>query len=60
MIGEIVIGLVVVVLDAMAIVQVVDSGRTPAAKILWIVAILIFPIIGMLAWFAVGRVKRPA
>ncbi len=47
-------GLIVLVLDIYAIVKTVQSGASTGAKVLWILAILIFPLVGFLAWLLFG------
>jgi hypothetical protein len=47
--------LIIVVLDVLAIVEVWKSGRSDRDKLLWTVAIVIFPFVGLLAYYFVGR-----
>ena len=49
-----VLGLLVLILDIYAIIKTVGSGASVAAKVLWVVAILIFPVIGFIAWLLMG------
>ena len=49
-----IIGLVIFVLDVIAIVDVLKSGMDTAKKLLWIVVILLLPLIGMVAYFLIG------
>ena len=51
------ISLVVVVLDIIAIVDAVKSSLDTGKKALWIILILIFPIIGMILYFLLGKKK---
>jgi len=51
------IGLVILVLDIIAIVDAVKSSLETGKKILWIVLIIILPIIGMILYFLVGKKK---
>lgn len=48
------IGLIILVLDVWAIVKTVQSGASTGAKVLWIVVILVFPLIGLLVWYFAG------
>lgn len=48
-------GIVVLVLDIIAIIDVVKSGMDTGKKILWIVLILLLPLIGMILYFLLGR-----
>ncbi len=48
------LGLVILALDIYAIIKVVGSGASTVAKVLWILVILIFPVLGLLAWLVAG------
>lgn len=50
-----IIGLVVLVLDILAIVQIVQSGHTTGMKIVWVLVVLLLPLIGMILWFVIGK-----
>lgn len=47
-------GLIVLALDIWAIVSVVNSGAGTGSKVIWVLAILILPILGFLAWLLFG------
>ena len=47
-------GLIVLILDIYAIYQVITSGASTVAKIVWTLVILIFPVIGFIAWLVAG------
>lgn len=49
-----ILGLIVLVLDIWAIVKTVQSGASTGAKVLWILVVLIFPVVGFLAWLLFG------
>ncbi len=51
------IGLVVLVLDIIAIVDVVKSSMDTGKKVLWILLVLILPVIGMILYFMLGKKK---
>lgn len=48
------LGLIVLVADIYAIIRVAQSSATPLAKALWIVAILLLPVLGLILWFLFG------
>ena len=50
-----IIGLVILILDIVAIVSIVSGGKSVGFKVLWIVVVLLLPVIGMLLYFLVGR-----
>jgi hypothetical protein len=47
-------GIIVLALDIWAIVNVFKSGTSVGAKVGWLLAMLIFPIVGFLAWLLAG------
>ena len=50
-----VIGMVILILDIIAILDLYKSQKDNSKRILWLVIILILPLIGMLAYFLVGK-----
>jgi hypothetical protein len=48
------LGFVVLALDIWAIAKVIESGASTAAKVLWILVILLLPVVGLIAWFLAG------
>jgi hypothetical protein len=48
------LGLIILIADVYAILQVAASSRSTGTKVVWIVAILILPVIGFLAWLLFG------
>jgi len=55
-----VLGLIILVLDIWAIINVIGSGASTGAKVLWIVIILLLPLIGLILWFFMGPKKGAA
>jgi hypothetical protein len=51
----IILGLLVVVLDVVALVNIIASSMSVAGKLLWALIVLLLPIVGMLLYFAVGH-----
>lgn len=47
-------GLLVLIADIYAIVKIVQSRAQPGPKIIWVLAVLVFPIIGVVVWFFAG------
>ena len=52
------IGLLVFVLDIIAIVSILKSSADGATKILWFLLVLLLPFIGMILYFAMGPGRR--
>lgn len=48
-------GLLVLILDIIAIIEVAGSGRSTGSKVLWIVVIIVFPLLGCLLYYFFGR-----
>jgi len=49
------IGLVILVLDIIAIVDLFKSVKDTGKKVLWLILILILPLIGMVLYFLLGK-----
>ena len=52
-----IIGVLILVADVWAIVNTVQSDATTGRKILWIVLIVIFPLVGPIVWYLLGPKK---
>jgi len=50
-----ILGLIVLVLDIIAIVDVLKSSMDTGKKALWIILILILPVVGMVLYFLIGK-----
>ena len=46
--------LIVLVLDLWAIISVVGSRATTGRKVIWVLAILLLPLLGFIAWLLIG------
>ncbi len=51
------LGLIIVVLDIIAIVDAVKSSMSAGKKALWVVLVLVLPVVGMILYFLVGKKK---
>lgn len=49
-----IVGLIILILDIYAVIQIVGSGASTGAKLLWILGILIFPVVGFIVWLLAG------
>ena len=55
------IGLLVLIADVWAILNIIGSSASFGAKLVWILVILILPVVGLLVWLVAGpRAKRTA
>jgi hypothetical protein len=52
------LGLVVLILDIVAIVSLLQSGADTGTKLLWVVLIILLPVIGMILYFLMGPGRR--
>ncbi|MFA5088161.1 MAG: PLDc N-terminal domain-containing protein [Candidatus Omnitrophota bacterium] len=52
-----IIGLLVLVLDIVAIVDALKSSMDTGKKALWIILILLLPVIGMVLYFVIGKTQ---
>ena len=55
-----VLGLIILVLDIVAIVSVLGGTSSGGRKLLWVVIILLFPVIGVIVYFLIGQSPRDA
>lgn len=51
---ELILGLVIVLLDAWAIIGLLQSTASNGTKAAWTIGILIFPLIGFFVWLMAG------
>jgi hypothetical protein len=47
-------GLIVLIADIWAIVNIFQSSATTGAKVLWTLLVLLLPILGFIIWFFAG------
>ena len=52
-----ILGLIVFVLDVIAIIDCIQRNMDTGKKILWCVLIILLPVIGLLLYFLLGRSK---
>ncbi len=48
------LGLLILIANVWAIINVFQSGSSTGAKVLWTVFILILPVLGLIVWFFAG------
>ncbi len=51
-------GLVVLVLDVIALVSLLKSSADSGTKILWALLIILLPVVGMILYFLMGPGRR--
>ena len=49
-----VIGLLIFVLDIFAVIKIIQSSASGMEKLLWILGVIFFPIIGLIVWYFAG------
>ena len=49
-----VLGLLILIGDVWAIINVAQSRASTGAKVLWVVLILLLPVLGLILWFFLG------
>ena len=47
-------GLLVLIADVWAIVNIVQSGADTGKKVLWVVLVIVLPVLGFLLWLLLG------
>mgnify|MGYP002623122542 CR=1 FL=1 len=50
-----IVGIVILVLDVLAIIDCLKSGMTTGKKALWIILILVLPLVGLILYYLVGK-----
>ena len=57
-----ILGVIILIANIWAIVNVFGSSATTGAKVLWIILILLLPVIGLIIWLIAGprRTSVPA
>lgn len=48
-------GLIIFILDIMAIINILGSGAAVGEKILWVLIILLLPVVGLILWWFMGK-----
>jgi hypothetical protein len=49
-----IIGVLILIADIYAILQIVKSSASDGKKALWIAVVLVLPIVGLIIWFLAG------
>lgn len=53
-------GLIVLIADIWAIVNIMQSGADTGRKVLWTVLVILLPVLGFILWFFLGPKTRKA
>jgi succinate dehydrogenase/fumarate reductase cytochrome b subunit len=53
-----ILGIVVLVADIWAVLNIVQSKAETGPKVLWIAAVILLPVLGFIAWFMAGPRSR--
>ncbi|MEK0085137.1 PLDc N-terminal domain-containing protein [Benzoatithermus flavus] len=48
------VGLLVLIADIWAILNIIGSSASTGAKLVWVLVILVLPVLGLLIWLAAG------
>ncbi len=49
-----IIGLLILAADIYAIIKIAQSSAETLAKVLWILGVLVFPVVGLIVWYLAG------
>ena len=55
-----ILGVIILVLDIIAIVSILKSGADTGTKLLWVILVILLPVIGMILYFLMGPGRRAA
>jgi len=53
--GYSVIGLIILILEIIVIIEILKSGKPTIEKLLWILLVLMFPLVGIIIYYFFGR-----
>lgn len=53
-------GLIILVLDIWAIINIIGSNASTGGKVLWVAIVLLLPLVGLILWFLLGPKKGAA
>jgi hypothetical protein len=54
------VGLLILIADVWAIINVISSRATTAMKLVWVLLILLLPVVGLIIWLVAGPRKPQA
>jgi succinate dehydrogenase/fumarate reductase cytochrome b subunit len=49
-----ILGLLILLADVYAILQIVQSSASTGKKALWIVVVVVLPVVGLILWYLLG------
>ncbi|MAO59895.1 PLDc N-terminal domain-containing protein [Alloalcanivorax profundimaris] len=49
-----ILGLIILVLDILAIIKIVQSGASTGEKVLWVLLVVVLPLLGLIIWALLG------
>ena len=52
------IGILVLIGDVYAVLQIAESAARTGQKALWIALVIVFPLVGLIAWYLLGPKKN--
>jgi len=55
-----VLGLLILIGDIWAIINILQSAASNEKKLIWIVAVVLLPLLGLVLWFVLGPRDRKA
>lgn len=53
-----IIGLLIVVLDIYAVIKILQSAASGMEKLLWILGVFLFPLVGLIIWYFAGPGRK--
>lgn len=51
------LGLIILIIDVLAVIDIVKSNKDTEKKILWIIAVVFLPILGPVLYYFIGKSK---
>lgn len=53
-----ILGILILILDVFAILDIIKSGKDTEKKVLWIIVVFFLPLLGPLLYYVVGKENR--
>lgn len=55
---EAIFGLLILIADIYAIIKIIQSSADALKKVLWILGVIIFPVLGLIVWYIAGPGRK--
>ena len=53
------LSIIIFIADAYAILRIIGSSETWGKKLLWMLGVILFPVVGFIIWYFAGPGRKP-